>query len=159
MREMGLKEAFNLAKHLYYHKSGNTYIIEKGDEYYCRVKTEKDAQRLTFHLKRIGFKKENLEKALKETNIKRCRKWDRTTNTGFRRTSRIKNNRYRLGYMYSYEYMEDGKHYSIRATNLPKLREKVLIKGLEWYPETDEAKRLEEVMVLECLKKRLVEKN
>ena len=146
MSEMSLKEAFNLAKHSYYHKSRNSYVIEKDREYYCRVKTEKEAKRLTYHLKRIGFKKENLERALKETNIERCRKWKKVTNTGFYKTSKIRNNRYKLGYMYNYEYIKEGKLHFIRATDLQKLRKKVIEKGLEWYPITDEAKRLEEEM-------------
>ena len=143
MNQISLKEAFNLAKYSYYHKSDNSYIIEKDNEYYCRVKTEKEAQRLTFHLKRIGFKKENLERALQETNIQRCRK---TRNTGFYRTSKIKDNRYKSGYVYVYEYTKDGKKFQIKSTTLSKLREKVLNKGLNWYPETEKSKRLEELM-------------
>lgn len=146
MGEMSLKEAFNLAKHKYYRKSMDTYLVEKDGEYYCRVKTEKEAQRLTFYLKRIGFRKENLEEALKELNIEKCKKKRSASNTGFYGTSRWKDNRYKTGYKYAYRYVEDGKPKYITAITLSKLRKKVLSKGLKWYPITEEAKKLEEEM-------------
>ena len=146
MSELSLWEAFNLAKHCYYRKSMNTYLIEKNGEYYCRVKTEKEAKRLTYHLKRIGFKKENLERALKETKIQRCRKGGKKTNTGFYRTRRVTDKKYKLGYAYIYEYVEDGKYHYLKSTTLHKLRGRVLSKGLKWYPETEEARKLEEEM-------------
>ena len=136
-----LKEAFHLQKHKYYHKSESSYIIEKDKEYFCRVRTEEDARRLTHHLKKIGFNKENLERALKETGIKKCKN---KTNTGFYRTSRIKNENYKNNCFYSYQYNQGNKRVLIKATTLSKLRNKVLEKGLDWYAETEEAKRLED---------------
>ena len=142
MMEMSLKEAFQLQRYKYYHKSENSYIIDKDKEYFCRVKTEEDARRLTHHLKKIGFEKKNLEKALEETGIKKC---NGGTNTGFYRTSRIRNPNYKSGYVYTYQYYnDDGKRVIIKSIDLSKLRKKVLEKGLVWYAETDEAKDLEE---------------
>ena len=130
---MSLKEAFQLNKYKYYYESENSFIIEKGGEYYCRVKTEEDARRLTHCLIKIGFNKDNLEKALEETGIKRC---NGGTNTGFYRTSKIKNPNYKNGYYYIYQYYtENGDRVVLKSTNLSKLREKVLDKNLEWYSE------------------------
>lgn len=129
-----LKEAMQLRRFKYYHKSDNSYIVEKDGDYYCRVKTEEDARRLTHHLKKIGFHKINLEKALKETGIKKCKKG---TNTGYYRTSKIKNQNYKLGYVYVYQYEENGRRMLIKSTTLFKLREKVLAKGLEWKLESE----------------------
>lgn len=148
MNTICLKDAFNLAKYSYYHKSGNTYVIEKDNEYYCRVKTESDARKLTFYLKRIGFCKDNLEKALTETGVERCMRGNKVTNTGFYKVSKQKNARYKLGYMYVYEYTKKGKHAYLKATTLEKLRKRVIMKGYDWYPVTDDAKKLEEKMII-----------
>ena len=144
---MKLKDVFNLAKYSYYHKSGNTYVIEKNNEYYCRVKTESDAKKVTYYLKRNGFSKDNLEKALSETGVERCKKGDKISNTGFYKVSKQKNARYKLGYMYTYEYKKNDKHSYLKATTLEKLRKKVIGKGYEWRPITDEAKNIEEKMI------------
>ena len=130
--ELTLKEAMGLRRFKYYHKSDNSYIIEKNGEYYCRVKTEEDARKLTHYLKKIGFTKENLEEALNKTGVQKCKKG---TNTGYYRTSKIKNQHYKSGYVYVYQYEEDGKRMLLKSINLSKLREKVLDKGLEWKRE------------------------
>lgn len=140
---ISLEEAFLLSKHKYYYQSENSFIIEKDGLYYCRVKTEEDARRLTHYLKKIGFDKKNLEKALMETGIKKCNK---RTNTGFYRTSKVKDPNYKLGYVYRYQCTKNGKLIVIKSIDLSKLRKKVIDRGLEWCAETDEAKRLEELL-------------
>ena len=141
---MSLREAFVLSKHKYYYQSENSFIIEKDGIYYCRVRTEEDARKVTHYLKKIGFDKENLEKALSKTGVKRC---NGGTNTGFYRTSKIKNQNYKLGYVYMYQCTQNGKRIVLKSIELSKLRKKVLDKGLDWYAETDEAKKLEKEMV------------
>lgn len=140
---ISLEEAFLLSKHKYYYQSENSFIIEKDGEYYCRVKTEEDARRVTHYLKKIGFNKDNLEKALSKTGVKRC---NGGTNTGFYRTSKVKNTNYKLGYVYRYQCTKNGKLIVIKSINLSKLRKKVLDKGLDWYAETEDAKKLEETL-------------
>ena len=36
------------------------------------------------------------------------------------------------GFMYRYQYLENGKRKHIRSVNIERLKEKVLNKGLEW---------------------------
>lgn len=48
------------------------------------------------------------------------------------RVTREKDSSCKQGFMYRYQYTENGKRKHIRSVDLEKLKEKVLSKGLEW---------------------------
>lgn len=55
------------------------------------------------------------------------------TTTGFYLVSKKKHSKYRQGFMWGYNYLDDdGKRKSIFSISLPKLEEKVKSKGLHW---------------------------
>lgn len=52
--------------------------------------------------------------------------------TGYFRVSKIKSEKYKQGFIYSYQYYEDGQQLRIQSISLTKLEEKVKEKGLKW---------------------------
>lgn len=67
--------------------------------------------------------RQNMSKAQSKTN----------TTTGFYLVSKKKHSKYRQGFMWGYNYLDDdGKRKSIFSISLPKLEEKVKAKGLRW---------------------------
>ena len=54
------------------------------------------------------------------------------TSSNYYRVTREKDLTCKQGFMYRYQYLEDGKRKHIRSVDLEKLKEKVLNKGLEW---------------------------
>ena len=52
--------------------------------------------------------------------------------TGFYRVSKSKDSCYKQGFLWRYTYYQDGKRHTISSVNLCKLKEKVLVKNLEW---------------------------
>ena len=51
---------------------------------------------------------------------------------GYFRVSKIKSEKYKQGFIYSYQYYEDGQQLRIQSISLTKLEEKVKEKGLKW---------------------------
>ena len=52
--------------------------------------------------------------------------------TGYFRVSKQKNNKCKQGFTWNYQYFEGRKRRNISSTDLKKLKQKVLAKGLEW---------------------------
>lgn len=52
--------------------------------------------------------------------------------SGYYRVNKLKNPKVKQGFVYRYQYSENGKSKSIYSTDINKLKEKVLAKGLEW---------------------------
>ena len=52
--------------------------------------------------------------------------------TGYFRVSKSKSNRVKQGYIWCYDYLENGKPKKISSINLEKLKDKVISKGLVW---------------------------
>jgi hypothetical protein len=70
-----------------------------------------------------------------KNSIKTMLKKSNTLNsTGYFRVIKIKKEGTKQGFLWAYNYYdENNKRHRITSTNLEKLKEKVLAKGLEWY--------------------------
>ena len=55
------------------------------------------------------------------------------TNSGYYRVSRRKCKRCKHGFVWRYEYYEEGKRKSLNSVDIKKLENKVTEKGLDWY--------------------------
>ena len=69
-----------------------------------------------------------------ETRKKMSEAQIKNTSTGFYLVSKKEHSKYRQGFMWAYNYLDevDGKRKSLFSISLPKLEEKVKSKGLRW---------------------------
>ena len=75
---------------------------------------------------------ENAKKTINESEKYRIAK-EKEHPTGYYRVIKIMDNSYSKGYYYRYTYFNGhGKANNVQATSIEKLKEKVLVKGLEW---------------------------
>lgn len=79
-------------------------------------------------------KQMSIDRKGKKLTEKQKRNVSKSKNTtGFFRVSKAKRKSCKQGFYYVYSYYEGGKRKAITATNINKLKEKVVSKGLEWY--------------------------
>lgn len=78
-----------------------------------------------YHNQFLSHTKETKDKISKNLSLSK-------TTSGYYRVIQCRNERYKQGYYWKYQYIVNGKQKAICGGTLEKLKEKVLAKGLEW---------------------------
>ena len=107
------------------------YEIKKGKHYYGRYSSRDDAREVCLELKKLGWDKENLQRAQSNAKVKPLDRYSRNT-SGYAHVIKQLDNRLKQGYVWAYSYKENGKVKRLTCKTIKGLEEKVKEKGLEW---------------------------
>ena len=96
------------------HKGENNYI-------YGKTLSEEHKQKISESLTGRTFSDDSMMKMSKAQNT-----------SGYYRVIKAKNKQYKQGFIWRYQYFEDGKYKYITSIDINKLEQKVKAKGLKW---------------------------
>ena len=116
----------------YCYQYGSSWRIIKKNVYYGSYDSFEDAKRVSDKLKECNWDKNKLSVILDEMNIT-PRTMVNHGQSGIFNVHVKKDKQYKQGYVYTYPYMENGKHKILSSISLEKLQKKVESKNLKWY--------------------------
>ena len=142
---MSLKDllAIKMKPKNYYETKKGTYIITKNGKYYLTCHDEEDAKKSVEKLEEMNWDLNYVDSLKKELGIVPKNKKNKT---GFYRVSLEINERYRKGFVYTYQFYENNFRKRLTSVSLKKLRKNVLKKGMVWKPITSDAKKIEKIL-------------